>query len=106
MSLTVTGRLGLLVIGLSLLVSFAVLLSAYWQPAKRQEFARTSVSRPPATIAPERFVNADAAHGVRPDELVLGVSNGDVAKAYPIRLLAATEHLNDTLARIPVLATW
>jgi hypothetical protein len=40
------------------------------------------------------------------DELVLGISLGDEAKAYPISVLRFREMVNDEMAGIPTLVTW
>ena len=40
------------------------------------------------------------------DELVLGVSIEDEAKAYPITVLNRREMVNDEMAGIPTLVTW
>ena len=44
--------------------------------------------------------------GIAEDELVVGVVVGSTAVAYPVRLLAMTEHLNDHVAGKPVCASW
>ena len=51
------------------------------------------------------FVAAGDA-GYNDDELVMGVSIEDEAKAYPVGLLARREMVNDELAGIPILVTW
>jgi hypothetical protein len=40
------------------------------------------------------------------DELVLGISLGGEAKAYPISVLRFREMVNDEMAGIPTLVTW
>lgn len=40
------------------------------------------------------------------DELVLAISLGDEAKAYPITVLRSREMVNDEMAGIPTLVTW
>jgi hypothetical protein len=40
------------------------------------------------------------------DELVLGISIEDEAKAYPISVLRFREMVNDEMAGIPTLVTW
>jgi hypothetical protein len=40
------------------------------------------------------------------DELVLGISIKDEAKAYPISVLRFREMVNDEMAGIPTLVTW
>jgi hypothetical protein len=41
-----------------------------------------------------------------PEELVIGVSIGDEARAYPIRPLRFREMVNDELGGVPILVTW
>ena len=52
-----------------------------------------------------QFVTADNAP-LRDDELVMGVSLGGDAKAYPITVLQFREMVNDELAGIPILVSW
>jgi hypothetical protein len=40
------------------------------------------------------------------DELIIGISLGDEAKAYPISVLRFREMVNDEMAGIPTLVTW
>jgi hypothetical protein len=40
------------------------------------------------------------------DELVMGVSLGGAAKAYPVTVLRFREMVDDELAGIPILVTW
>ena len=40
------------------------------------------------------------------DELVMGVSLGGEAKAYPVTTMQFREMVNDELAGIPILVTW
>ncbi len=52
-------------------------------------------------------VFAPAAQAPVPDEeLVLGISLGGEAKAYPITVLRFREMVNDEIAGIPILASW
>lgn len=41
-----------------------------------------------------------------PEEMVIGVSIGDDARAYPIRYLRWREMVNDEVGGIPILVTW
>jgi hypothetical protein len=58
----------------------------------------------PPVYAPRAVVAAQAR--LRDDELVLGVEINGEAKAYPITVLNAREMVNDTVGRVPILATW
>ena len=40
------------------------------------------------------------------DELVMGVSHGGTAKAYPVTVLRFREMVDDELTGIPILVTW
>ncbi len=40
------------------------------------------------------------------DELVMGISLGGAAKAYPVTVLRFREMVDDELAGIPILVTW
>ncbi len=48
-------------------------------------------------------VPAAQAFGLLDDELVLGVAVEGLARAYPIRYLSLTEHVNDALGRRTIL---
>ncbi|MCD6365423.1 MAG: DUF3179 domain-containing protein [Planctomycetes bacterium] len=49
----------------------------------------------PDTPYQPHFVSADMNTSVKPDELVVGVVNGDTATAYPVRILAVHHVIND-----------
>jgi hypothetical protein len=51
------------------------------------------------------FVSAVEAP-LQEDELIIGISLGDEAKAYPITVLRSREMVNDEMAGIPTLVTW
>jgi hypothetical protein len=48
----------------------------------------------------------DVENLLQDDELVLGMSLGNEAKAYPISVLRFREMVNDEMAGIPTLVTW
>ncbi|RMG90270.1 MAG: DUF3179 domain-containing protein [Chloroflexi bacterium] len=52
-----------------------------------------------------QFVSANNSP-LDPDELIIGISLGQEAKAYPISVLRFREMVNDELAGIPILVTW
>jgi hypothetical protein len=52
-----------------------------------------------------RFVAAEEAP-LADDELVMGVSWGGEAKAYPVSVLRFREMVIDELAGIPILVSW
>lgn len=47
-----------------------------------------------------------ASVNLRDDELVMGVTLGGEAKAYPVTTMQFREMVNDELAGIPILVTW
>jgi hypothetical protein len=59
----------------------------------------------PAILEP-RFVAAAQAGFLRPGDQVVGVRDGKVAKAYPIRILNWHEVVNDSLNRTPIAVTY
>jgi Protein of unknown function (DUF3179) len=52
------------------------------------------------------LVPADAVRQVRGSDQVLGVVIGGESRAYPISLLSWHEIVNDTVAGVPIAATW
>jgi len=52
------------------------------------------------------FVTASAAHGLTPNEVVLGLDLGIAQVAYPINLLNHHENVEHTLAGIDLLVCW
>ena len=52
------------------------------------------------------FTGADGAHGVEEDDLVLGVTAGGEASAYPVRALAYHHLVNDTVGGRALVATY
>jgi len=58
-----------------------------------------------APVYEPRFTTADEAP-YEESELILGVSIGGEAKAYPISVLRFREMVNDELAGTPILTTW
>ena len=43
---------------------------------------------------------------LHPADLVIGVSIGEQARAYPIGILSSREMVNDELGGVPILVTW
>jgi hypothetical protein len=52
------------------------------------------------------FVSADAADFLEDDDRVLGISIGDTAKAYPVRILNHHEIVNDWISQRRVIVTY
>ena len=59
----------------------------------------------PALLAP-RFVPAAEASWLRAGDELIGVVEGGVAKAYPVRILSWHEVVNDTLGDRPIAVTY
>jgi Protein of unknown function (DUF3179) len=59
----------------------------------------------PALTEP-RFVDADSTTFLRPDDRVIGLVQGGVAKAYPLRILNWHEVVNDAIGTTPVAVTY
>lgn len=59
----------------------------------------------PAILEPN-FIRPDEAGFLNPDDIVIGVSIGGRAKAYPIKILNWHEVVNDTLGKAPLAVTF
>ncbi len=80
-----------------------------WSVSAEPEFNPRRVVDPfPAIRDPEVVSAKKAGSLVRDDELVLGVTVGAEARAYPINMLTnpTREIINDTLGGRPITATW
>jgi hypothetical protein len=52
------------------------------------------------------FLSAEKAAFLKDSDRVLGVAVKGAAKAYPVKILNWHEAVNDTIAGLPILATW
>ncbi len=59
----------------------------------------------PALVGP-KFVSVAEARYLKPSHRVIGVTSGDVAKAYPLMILNYHEAVNDHLGTRPILVTY
>ena len=59
----------------------------------------------PAILSP-RFVPPDKADFLDDDDIVIGVTVGGEARAYPIKILNWHEVVNDTVNGVPIAATF
>lgn len=59
----------------------------------------------PALTEP-KYVAADKADFMQPDEQVIGVNLNGVIRAYPTRILSWHELVNDRFGGLPVLVSW
>lgn len=53
-----------------------------------------------------KFVRAEQASFLEPEELVMGVDINGEARAYPVGLMRVREMANDTVGGVPILVTW
>lgn len=60
----------------------------------------------PAITEPEFLSGEEAAAQMSPDEMVMGILFGGEARAYSLWHLDAHEIVNDSIAGIPIAATW
>lgn len=60
----------------------------------------------PAIDDPRYVTVAEADRWMRPEEQVLGIRDGQVAKAYSTWQLNHHEIVNTTLGKVPVAVTW
>lgn len=108
-------------------ISTAMLFSALWQPSEAQfappptapAFDLSNAVIPPNEIhagGPPKdgipalthptVIRADKANYLNDTDRVVGVTLGDQARAYPIKILNYHEIVNDTLGRIPIAVTY
>ena len=59
----------------------------------------------PAILEP-KFLKPNEAAFLKSSDHIIGVKIGDVAKAYPIRILNWHEVVNDTINGVPVVVTF
>jgi len=59
----------------------------------------------PAIMNP-KFIDADDAQFLNPDDIVIGVRLGGFAKAYPIKILNMHEVVNDRIKDVPIAVTF
>jgi hypothetical protein len=59
----------------------------------------------PAILEP-KFIQAQNANFLKPDDKVIGVHLGGQAKAYPIRILNWHEVVNDAINGVPIVVTF
>jgi hypothetical protein len=68
--------------------------------------AKKQPNLPYTTIDDPQFIPESEAKFVHKDDLVLGVTDGKVAKAYPAAILAQHGVVQDRLADGPIAVTW
>jgi uncharacterized protein DUF3179 len=87
------GRTGAVLLALSLL------LSAWLARQNHFEWMFHPIDEP-------RFAGTDGGHGLADDDLVLGVTVGDAARAYPVKALAYHHVVNDEVGERALVATY
>lgn len=91
------------------LTSTLCVVTAFVASSAAEDFKPRRVVKPFPPITKFPVISAEEAAGKIDDaELVLGVEIDGEARAYPINMLTGPrrEILNDTLAGIPIAATW
>ena len=53
-----------------------------------------------------KMVSPEKAEGVRADDMVIGITAGGRAKAYPIPVMGRHELVNDEIGGIPIAVSW
>lgn len=61
---------------------------------------------PYASIDHPQFVSASQATFLHPNDLLIGVTNGETAKAYPAAILAQHGVVQDQMPDGPIAVTW
>jgi len=60
----------------------------------------------PVLFDPSMTKAADVGERLAGDDLVIGVTHGTKAKAYPVQVMGVHELVNDTLDGLPIAASW
>ena len=68
--------------------------------------AQVKKSLPYVTIDHPQFIPASQATFLSPHDLLIGVTDGQVAKAYPAAILAQHGVVQDRMADGPIAVTW
>lgn len=97
---------GASVCGVLLIAAYALRLPAQQGDADFRP-QRVLAAQPPITEFPTKPVR-EAKDSLNPSELVIGVTVGKEARAYPINMLTGPQReiLNDTLGDKAIAATW
>ena len=87
------------VMRMKLIPGMLVVAVAFAQNAKKEPMPYTTVDHP-------QFVAASQATFLSNDDVLVGISHGDVAKAYPAADLAQHGVVLDQMADGPIAITW
>lgn len=85
---------------------FATLTMAGIASAAQTKNAKKTASLPYTTIDHPQFVSASQASFLGSKDMVLGVTDGKVAKAYPSAILAQHGVVQDQMSDGPIAVTW
>ena len=92
---------------LAIVASAAMAIFAVTAAAQTQKpSAKKQPDLPYTTIDHPQFIPESEAKFLNKDDLVLGVTDGKVAKAYPAAILAQHGVVQDRLADGPIAVTW
>jgi Protein of unknown function (DUF3179) len=90
---------------LCLITVFASAVAITFAPRGIEPQAKQS-RLPYATIVHPQFVQASQATFLSPHDLLIGVTDGETAKAYPTAILAQHGVVQDQMAGGPIAVTW
>ena len=96
---------------LSLVLLLPLSRVAHAEPLTEEDYdahARQVVPRDkfPVLFDPKLASVAQADKVLEDDELVIGVTVGDEAKAYPVHVMGVHELVNDVCGDVPIAASW
>lgn len=92
---------------LAIVLSAAVTVFAATAAAQtKKPAAKKQPNLPYTTIDHPQFIPESEARFLKKDDLVLGVTDGKVAKAYPAAILAQHGVVQDRLGDGPIAVTW
>lgn len=83
----------------------AVAMAAVFAPALARAQAK-HVDLPYTTIDHPQFISASQAIFLAPGDILIGVTDGKTAKAYPAAILAQHGVVQDQMPNGPIAVTW
>jgi hypothetical protein len=90
-------------IGLMILFAAVMTTAFLLRPAKAEAKKR---ELPYVTIAHPQFISASQATFLSSQDILIGVTDGKTAKAYPAAILAQHGVVQDQMAEGPIAVTW
>ena len=96
---------------LSLVLALSLCAAARAEPLTEEDYdakARQVVPRDkfPVLFDPPMASAEKADEALEDDELVIGVTLGGKAKAYPVHVMGVHELVNDVCGGVPIAASW